>query len=262
MDTLVWSTTNLIAALILPPTVFFLLLAAGILWGRKHRWARWLAVGSLVAFVMLTLNVVGYALVRPFEDRWHPLDMQIAKGLAPEQTMIVVLGAGRTFGALEYAGRETLAAPSIRRTVYAAQLSAQTGLPLAVSGGKPNGGVHSEAVLMKNLLETGLEQRVALVEDASFDTRQNALYTAKALAGRNIRTVVLVTDVFHMPRAALAFEAAGLKVVPAPMHFRASAPLRLTDFLPSAEGLDLSRQVLREWVAVLWYWVTRAVGVA
>jgi uncharacterized SAM-binding protein YcdF (DUF218 family) len=113
---------------------------------------------------------------------------------------------------------------------------------------------------MKNLLETGFRQRVALVEDTSFNTHQNARYTAKALAGRNFRTVVLVTDVIHMPRAVLAFEAAGLKVVPAPLHFRASAPLRLTDFLPSLEGLEMSRQVLQEWVAMSWYPVTAAVG--
>jgi uncharacterized SAM-binding protein YcdF (DUF218 family) len=84
-------------------------------------------------------------------------------------------------------------------------LAARTGLPLAVSGGSPNGGALGEALLMKNLLENGFRQRVTLVEDKSFDTRQNALYIAKALAGSKVRTVVLVTDVTHMPRAARAF---------------------------------------------------------
>ena len=56
MDTLVWSATNLIAALILPPCVFFVLLAVGLLWGWKRRWGRWLIGGSLVAFVLLTRN--------------------------------------------------------------------------------------------------------------------------------------------------------------------------------------------------------------
>ncbi len=260
MDVLVWSTTNLIAALILPPGVFFVLLAAGLFWGRKRRWARWLAAGSLVAFALLTLNVVGYALVRPFEERWPPLDAQTAKSLAPQQAMIVVLGGGRTLGALEYAQRETLAPASLRRTVYAAQLAEKTGLPVAVSGGKATSGVSGEAVLMKNLLENGFGRRVALVEDASVDTHQNVLYTVKALAGRKIRTVVLVTDVIHMPRAARAFEAAGLTVVPAPVYFHASAPLNVTDFLPSVEGLDLSRYVLREWVGAVWYDIRRALA--
>lgn len=129
-----------------------------------------------------------------------------------------------------------------------------------VAGGSPGGGVLGEAELMKNLLENGFRQRVMLVEDASFDTRQNALYTAKALAGRNIRTVVLVTDVTHMPRAARAFEAAGLRVVPAPMHFHASTPLNVTDFLPSVDGLELSRIALHELVGAAWYRMRRANG--
>lgn len=255
MDVLVWTATNLMAAFILPPGVFFILLAVGLFGSAKHRWARWLAAGSLAAFALLSLNAVGYALVKPFEDRWPPLDPVIAKGLATERAVIVVLGGGRILGAREYPARETLLAPSLRRTVYAAQLSARTGLPLAVAGGRPGGGVYGEAELMKNLLENGFGQRVTLVENGSFDTRQNALYMAKALAQRNIRTVVLVTDVTHMPRAARAFEAAGLNVVPAPVNFRASAPLNVTDFVPSVDGLELSRNALRELVGAFWYWV-------
>lgn len=260
MDTLIWSATNLIASLILPPGVFFVLLAAGLIWGRKHRWARWLAACSLAAFALLTLKVIAYQLVAPFEARFPPLDMEVVKRLAPAQAMIVVLGGGRTLGALEYPEHETLSAGSLRRTVYAAQLAARTGLPLAVSGGSPSGGALGEAELMKSLLENGFRQRVTLVEAKSFDTRQNARYIAKALAGGTVRTLVLVTDVTHMPRAARAFEAAGLKVVPAPVYFRASAPLNVTDFLPTVDGLELSHKVSRELVGAAWYRMRRALG--
>jgi uncharacterized SAM-binding protein YcdF (DUF218 family) len=260
MDVLGWTTTNLIAALILPPGVLFVLLAAGLFWGVRYRWGRWLAAGSLVVFALLSLNVVAYALVRPFESRWPPLDPAIAKGLKPAPAVIVVLGGGRTLGALEYPEQETLRAASLRRTIYAARLSEQMGLPLAVSGGKPGGGVLGEADLMNNLLQKGMKQKVILVENASFDTRQNALYTAKALERRDIRSVVLVTDVTHMSRAKRAFEAAGLKVVPAPVHFQASAPLNVTDFIPSIDGLELSRNVLRELVGALWYSIQEAIG--
>ncbi len=260
MDSIVWSVTNLIASMILPPGVFIVLLAAGLYWGRTHRWARWLAAVSLLAFALLTLKVVAYQLAAPFEARWPPLDLRIAKGLAPDKSMIVVLGGGRHLGALEYPEHEALSGASLRRTVFAAQLAARTGLPLAGSGGSPDGGALGEADLMKNLLENGFGRHVTLVEDKSFDTRQNALYVAKALAGGKIRTVVLVTDVIHMPRAARAFEAAGLKVVPAPMDFRASAPLNVTDFVPTVKGLDLSRYVLHEWVGAAWYRMRRAIA--
>lgn len=260
MQSVIWSATNLITALILPPGVFLALLAAGIFWGRKHRWARWLAGVSLFLFVLLTLKVIAYAMVAPFEARWPPLDPRAAGRLASTQAMIVVLGGGRTLGALEYPGHETLSAPSLRRTVYAAQLASGTGLPIAVTGSSPGGGTLGEAELMRNLLEGGFRQRVALVENKSFDTRQNALYVAQALATRNIHTVVLVTDVLHMPRAARAFEAAGLKVIAAPVYFRASAPLNVTDFLPSPGGLELSRYALHELAGSAWYALRRAIG--
>jgi uncharacterized SAM-binding protein YcdF (DUF218 family) len=258
MDAFVWTVANLITALIIPPGVFFALLAVGLAWTRKYPWARSLTIASLVGFVLLSLNVVGYALLRPLEQAWPPLDPGVAKALRSEQAFIVVLGGGRTLGALEYPQRETLAGPSLRRTVYAAQLSTRTGLPLAVSGGGPGGGVSGEAVLMKDLLENGFGRPVAVVEKQSFDTRQNATYMAGALAARKVHTVVLVTDVFHMPRAVREFESAGLKVVPAPVSFRASAPLNVTDFLPSVDGLELSRQAIREYVATVWYGLRRA----
>ena len=260
MDSLVWAVTNLIASLILPPGLFFVLIAFGLWQGRKHRWARWLTGIALVLFVSMSLTVVGYGMAKPFEDDWPPLDLAVAGRLPSDQAVIVVLGGGRTLGAIEYTDRETLSSASFRRSVYAAQLADQTGLRIAVSGGKPNGGGMSEAVLMKNFIENGLKHPVAFVEDQSFDTRQNAIYVAKALQEQNIRTVVLVTDVMHMPRATHAFQAAGVTVVPAPLNFQASAPPNITDFLPSVQGLEITRYALRELVGELWYRVRRAVS--
>ena len=119
MDALIWTTTNVISALILPPGLLFVLLAAGLYWGRRYRWGRWLAGASLVVFVLLSLNAVGYALLRPFEARWPPLDPLIAKNLASERTVIVVLGGGRRQGAIEHADGEALSSASIRRVFWA-----------------------------------------------------------------------------------------------------------------------------------------------
>lgn len=259
MDFLVWTATNVVSALILPPGVLFVLLAAGLYWGRRYRWARWLTAGSLVLFVLLSLNAVGYALLKPFEAHWPPLDPSITKKLSPERTVIVVLGGGRRQGAIEYADREALSSASLRRVIYAAQLADQTGLRLGVSGGKPDGGQLSEAALMKNLIEKNLKQPVAFIEEQSLDTRQNAIYMARILAGENIDAVVLVTDVLHMPRAVQAFQATGLMVMPAPMYFQSGSPLTLLDFLPSVQGLENSRYALHEIIGDIWYRLRRLV---
>jgi len=44
------------------------------------------------------------------------------------------------------------------------------------------------------------------------------------------------------------------------MDFRASAPLIATDFVPSVDGLKLSRYVLHEWVGEAWYRMRRAIA--
>lgn len=260
MDTLIWTATNLIANLILPPTLFFGLMAIGLWQGGKKRWGRWLTAGSLIVFVLLSLSAVSRLLVQPFETASPPLDSARIRDLPRQGAMIVVLGGGRRLGALEYPGGETLGAPSLERSRYGARLAKMTGLPLGVSGGKPDGGNLSEAALMKDFIETELKQPVAIVEDQSFDTRQNAQYMLARLAPRKIDTIILVTDVLHMPRASQTFESLGMKVIPAPMDFRATAPLSVLDFLPSAGGLRLSAYVFHELIGEVWYRARRAVA--
>jgi len=223
-----------------------------------------LLLGLLSAVVVfglaLSLNAVAYALARPFERKWPPLDPVVARGLGAQQVMIVVLGGGKRQGAIEYADHETLSSASFRRAVYAAHLAEQTGLPLAISGGKPGGGSLGEAALMKTFIEKGLRQPVALIEDESSDTRQNAMLMSEKLAQLDVDTIVLVTDVLHMPRAVRAFQSTGISVVAAPLHFQASAPLSRVDFLPSVQGLSLSRYVLQEYFAAIWYRVRSAIA--
>ena len=263
MDSMVWTLTNLVTSLILPPGLCFVLIGVGLWHGRKHRWAHWLAGCSLVLFVCLSLNVVAYSLAGLFENDWPALDPAVARRLPSDHTVIVVLGGGRTLGAIEYPERETLSSASLRRSVYAARLAEQTGLRLAVSGGKPSGGALGEAVLMKKFIEGSLKRSVAFVEEQSFDTRQNAIYMTKALAQESVSTIVLVTDVLHMPRSVHAFQAAGsatgLTIVPAPMYFLATAPLNITDFLPSVSGLEISRYALHEFVGEIWYRLRRSI---
>jgi len=259
MQSIVWNATQLISSVVLPPGLFFVLLAIGLWQGPKRRWARWLTIGSLIAFVLVSLPAVAYLLARPFETAWPPLDPARLRGLPSEGTMIVVLGGGRTLGAIEFPEHETLSSASLERSRYAAKLAKESSLPLGVSGGKPGGGQISEAVLMQRLIQDEFGYPVSVVEDASFDTRQSARFMAGRLEQLGKHTVVLVTDVMHMPRAARAFESLGLHVIPAPMNYCATTPLRLPDFLPSVQALKLSRYVLHELIGEAWYRWRRAV---
>lgn len=64
------------------------------------------------------------------------------------------------------------------------------------------------------------------------------------------RRIALVTHATHMPRSVLAFEKAGFHVTPAPIDGPQPRARTLVEWLPSIDGLALSRAVLREWLAI------------
>ena len=82
---------------------------------------------------------------------------------------------------------------------------------LVLSGG--GAGPVSEAESMRRVAVAGGVPRAALlVEPGSRDTVGNARETARLLRSRGVRSVLLVSDRTHLPRAALLFRLAGLRV--------------------------------------------------
>ena len=69
---------------------------------------------------------------------------------------------------------------------------------------------------------------------------------APLLADSGVQRIALVTHASHMPRAVAEFARMGLLVTPAPMGFVVPRRNPLLEWLPSAEGLQASQQVLRE----------------
>lgn len=83
---------------------------------------------------------------------------------------------------------------------------------LVFSGG--GAGLIAEAEFMRRLaLAHGVPESALLVEPASHNTFENARETARLLRSKGLRSVVLASDWFHLPRARLLFQFAGLEVV-------------------------------------------------
>ncbi|MBU3735724.1 MAG: YdcF family protein, partial [Methylobacterium sp.] len=135
---------------------------------------------------------------------------------------------------------------------YAARLHRVTGLPVLVTGGRPEGGA-AEAVLMAEALRTDFGIRPRWVERTSQNTADNARFSRDLLHPPGIDRVVLVTHGWHMRRAAATFAKAGFTVFPAPTMRYAGHPQQRLDLLPSAIGLMQSRTALHEWLGWLWY---------
>ncbi|MDR1661825.1 MAG: YdcF family protein [Azoarcus sp.] len=243
---------KLIAALILPPLLPFVLIFAGLVFIRR----RWRG-GPALAWLGLA---VGALTVTPAVTDWMLAPLEPAASIrlaeAREAQAIVILGGGRMYEAPEYGG-DTVGRMTLERLRYGARLARETGLPVLVSGGAP-GGRTPEAQLMKAALEEDFHIPVTWTEDASLDTRQNARNSAALLKAAGIDRAVLVTHAVHMRRSQAEFTSQGLVTIAAPTSWLSSE--RSGDILPALPNQSSSYAgwfALHEWLGLIAYWLSR-----
>ncbi|CAN0508566.1 unnamed protein product, partial [Phaeothamnion confervicola] len=155
-------------------------------------------------------------------------------------------------GAPEY-GTDTVSGTTLERIRWGARLQRLSGLPIMVSGGKPYATDASEAAQMKAALNQDFQANVKWLEEQSLNTMESARNARLQLAQARIDRIILVTHALHMRRARLAFEQAGFRVVEAATGFSTLHPPGILNFLPSAQGLELSQACFREILGLGWY---------
>jgi uncharacterized SAM-binding protein YcdF (DUF218 family) len=246
-------------AVLLPPAGPLLVALAGVwLMRRRPVAGRRLVIAGVALGWLLSTYLVASLLNRQVESGQRPLDVQrweaARDGPAPPRA-IVVLGGGAVVDGPFEPRRERLHGRTLERVVAGARLARATGLPLLVSGGRPDWLVSSEAELMRRVLEDDLGVPVRWVESGSRDTAENASMSAAMLRANGIGSIVLVTHAYHMARSQRAFERAGLVVLAAPHDWRggrAEWP-ELRDLLPNAQAGELAWLAVHELVGGLWY---------
>ena len=243
----VWILTNLLALALLPPLILVILLVIGLMLHRHRRLSM-----SLILFATASL----YTLSTPWIGGVLQKSLEISGPVTPEALRstdaIVVLGGGRRLNEAEY-GSDTLNSASLERLRYAAHLHRLSGLPLLVTGGKPDGGTLAEGRIMQHILQTEYGMSARWVEDAALTTWDNARLSARLLSGDGIRRVALVTHAWHLRRAVPQFQAQALEIIPAGLQFASTRPDSFFDLLPTPAGLRDSTFALHEWLGILWY---------
>jgi uncharacterized SAM-binding protein YcdF (DUF218 family) len=113
-----------------------------------------------------------------------------------------------------------------RRVARGIEVFRQGAAPvLVMSGG--GAGIVPEAEIMQSLaLAAGIPEAALIVEPRSRNTLENARETARLLHARGLHAVILVSDRVHLPRAALLFRHAGLKIAGRAAAAAPPAPLR------------------------------------
>lgn len=245
--------TKAVGALLSPPAVFLFLALLG-LW-LQLRW-RYLGLGiasaSVLALLILSLPITADFLLITLENSVPPLTAT-DEALRKQAGAIVVLGGGRAADTPEYGG-DTISSATLERVRYGARLHRTTALPLLLSGGSAFGEPMPEATLMRDALTQDFHVDVRWAEERSRTTHENAIFTRPILDAADIHRVVLVTHAWHMPRAVLAFQQAGIDVIPAPtIYTDRNSTLTVLGFLPTGASLAKSNLALHEWLGMLWY---------
>ncbi len=242
--------TNILGALLLPPLNCIVLCAIGLVLRARHpRLGPTLSMAALVTLVILSTVAGSQLLVAPLEMRTHALGS--VKNTRAQA--IVVLGGGRIADAPEYGNKDRPSEHTLARIVYAARLHRQTGLPILMTGGAPDGAPEAEAATMARAMLDDFAIPVRWLEQQSNTTAENAAMTATILRAAGIERILLVTEAMHMPRAKAIFEHSGLDVVAAPTVFLSGERLTFFSFLPGGEGLQRSHFALHEWLGFCWY---------
>ena len=175
----------------------------------------------------------------------------------PHADAIVVLG-GHTAGGRPNWFEDFDPDKRITRSDTAARIYHANRAPLIVLSGALLDGSTSEAQTMAaSLKRDNIPAEALILEEHSQSTRENAVFSRQALTTHHIDSILLVTSALHMPRAIAAFEKLGVHVTaaPSPPQIMPPANPAFSEWLPNQRAFDAARSIIKEYAALVLYWV-------
>jgi len=223
-------TRAILKGLTLPPGGLILVGVAGlVLIRRLPRAGRMLCSLSILGLWAFSTPAVVDPLARAME-RYPAFDPEQVTAAQRAAQAIVILGGGLRERAPEYGGDAPLFA-TLERLIEGAKVARITHLPVLVSGAP------REAAAMHRFLVEDLQTPVQWTENASGDTHDNAVFSARILRAAGISHIILVTSSLHLPRSVGEFERTGLAVAPVPAEMITPEAEDFREYLPSADAL-------------------------
>ena len=149
------------------------------------------------------------------------------------------------------------------RLAEAARAERRLGLPVLVSGGRPDETDDSLAEMMSAVLQDDFRVPVRWREDRSTNTFENAAFSAEILRRAGVPSALLVTHCRDMARALWSFHAVGYPVIPAACSRQQTTGQRRNEgearslsaasFFPQVPSLLVSYLALHELIGLGWY---------
>ncbi|MEL7436807.1 MAG: YdcF family protein [Chloroflexota bacterium] len=198
------------------------------IWRRLIQCLWFLLISGFVwfAIVVILMSIIHYT---GTQDNRQPADA------------IVVLGSG-----LVGNGRP---GPALtRRSLHVAQVYAEGYAPFIIcTGGQSPYQPRSEAAGCRELLlAQGVPDGAILLEENSRSTEENALFSRRIMDENNIRSVIIVSDSYHVFRARYLFARDGLRVYLSPVPANQTVSWRNYGYNVLREIAALHWQVFKE----------------
>jgi len=150
---------------------------------------------------------------------------------------------------------------TLERLADAAREERRLGLPVLVSGGRPDRVDESLAGMMSAVLQDDFRVPVQWREDRSRNTFENAAFSAEILRRAGVPSALLVAHCGDMARPLWSFYAVGYPVLPAACCLRPTDrwrpdggySLSVSSFFPQVTALLVSYRALHELIGLGWY---------
>ncbi|WP_319406902.1 YdcF family protein [uncultured Desulfosarcina sp.] len=241
-----------ITPFILPPGIFILAIVfISLVMIYRKRWKLGLA-NLMVGMMLWALSTVPMA-----NFLIHGLELDYPIPSDPSGDVIILLGGGMIQSVPDLTGTSAPSPSMMGRIVTAVRLFQRLGLPLIVTGGRVDDDADSAVatVAKRFLMDLGVPEKLITVEDRARDTAQNARLTAAICRQQGFSKPILLTAAYHLKRARMAFDAAGMRVTPFPAYFMGSRNIPYTwrHLLPRAGCLCTSTDALHEYMGILFY---------
>ena len=252
--------SKLLPLFVYPAGLVCILALGAMLLARRPVLIRWLVGALLLVLVVAGNRWVAASLVRLLESQYSPPDP------LPHVDSIVVLGGAielagppRLMTEINGAGDRLLAAAWLYQQGVAETILVTDGVVYwADYAGNP---AQESADLLQWM---GVPATAIWLEDQSQNTLENARNSARLLKAQGKTRVMLVTSAWHMPRAVRLFQAQDLQVIPMPVDYmlsdadwdalrRPNLELLLLGLVPTADNLQVTTKMLKEFLGILVY---------
>jgi uncharacterized SAM-binding protein YcdF (DUF218 family) len=224
---------------------------------RGWRWGRrWLAALCL-SYALLSTPWVSAILERGLAtglDGPRPVEE-----IRPVEAIVILGGGAANYRA---SGNELnmLSDSTVLRVLEGARIYHALDQPYVIVTGGDNlraGQLVAESIAMQHaLIQLGIEPERIRLETESRRTHDHPARVEPLLNELGVESFALVTSPIHMRRSMAVFEKQGLTPRPAPASQHADGHMQSRiGWLPAADALNASRNVFREVLALVFYWL-------